>query len=85
MCNGLGRGQCSICFIGLLPGWAGSDRKCSYKGCGKPAIARADGQNPNRCAEHLERGKWLGYVAARLAERDKHWLLLPPTEVPIRA
>lgn len=83
MGNGLSRGTCGICLIGLLPGWAGNDRKCSYQGCNEKAIARADGQNKFRCRNHLERGKWEGYVAARLAEREKGWEPVPEMEVPI--
>lgn len=71
MVNGLGRGQCGICHVGLLPGWSGTDCQCSYAGCTARAVARADGPNRNRCRAHLERGKWLGYVAARLVERDR--------------
>jgi hypothetical protein len=41
MGNGLGRGQCAICFAGLLPGWSGTDRACGYKGCKERAIAAA--------------------------------------------
>ena len=72
--NGLARGTCGICFIGLLPGWSGNNRKCSYKGCNNQAIARVDGQNSLRCREHLERGKWAGYIARRLAERNLAWI-----------
>ena len=82
MGNGLARGTCAICFIGLLPGWGGTDRPCDYKGCLEKAIARCDGANKFRCATHLEMGKWLGYVAARLVEREKQWELAPEMEVP---
>ena len=71
--NGLGRGQCAVCHIGLLPGWSGAECLCSYTGCGCPAIARADGANRNRCAFHLERGKWAGYIAKRVLDRAKHF------------
>ena len=74
MSNGLARGTCSICLVGLLPGWSGTDRSCSYAGCAERAVARADGQNAYRCCFHLERGKWAGYAAARLAEREKYWV-----------
>jgi hypothetical protein len=80
--NGLARGTCSVCYIGLLPGWSGSDRTCSYAGCNEPAIARADGKNKYRCRKHLERGKWRGYVAKRIEERDVHWELARAAEVP---
>jgi hypothetical protein len=72
--NGLGRGQCSICTIGLLTGWSGTDKPCNYKGCTERAIVRVDGQNPYRCMQHLERGKWAGYLARRIEERSKFWV-----------
>ena len=71
--NGLSRGQCGVCYVGLLPYWSGSDCPCSYKGCTERAIARVDGQNKARCRAHLERGKWAGFVAKRLAERSTHF------------
>jgi hypothetical protein len=71
--NGLSRGQCGICYIGLLPGWIGNDRQCSYQGCHERAIVRVDGANKARCRVHLERGKWAGYLAKRLAERDRQF------------
>ena len=71
--NGLTRGQCGICSIGLLTGWSGTDRPCGYKGCTERAIVRADGQNPYRCRVHLEQGKWKGYLDTRIAEREKYW------------
>lgn len=39
--NGSARGTCSICLVGLLPGWSGHDRRCGYKGCFAPSIAEA--------------------------------------------
>ena len=69
--NGLGRGQCGICAVGLLSGWSGSDVPCDYTGCTEPAIARVDGVNKRRCRAHLERGKWAGYIAKRLEDRDR--------------
>lgn len=76
MVNGLGRGQCSICLVGLLPGWSGTDRPCQYKGCTERAIARVSGANHFRCRTHLERGKWAGYVARQLAARDQDWSIV---------
>lgn len=63
MGNGLGRGQCGICLIGLLPGWSGSDRPCGYKGCKERAIAVAP-RVKAVCAAHAERaihGKIIDY------------------------
>lgn len=51
--NGLGRGQCSLCYVGLLPGWSGSIGKCSYARCGKPAVARGRGHRMV-CKSHAE-------------------------------
>lgn len=82
MVNGLSRGTYGICGIGLLPGWSGTDRPCSYKGCQNRAIARADGKL-FRCREHLERGKWKGYVSRRLAERDRCFTWVGPSTVPL--
>lgn len=82
MSNGLARGQCGICLIGLLRGWSGSNCTCDYKACLQPAIVRVDGLNKNRCALHVERGKWVGYIKKRLEERDKHFKLVGPLEVP---
>ena len=57
MSNGFGRGQCSVCYVGLLPGWSGFDQRvCGYKHCGRPAIASAERVH-FVCSEHLERTK----------------------------
>ena len=72
--HGLGNGRCPICFVGLLSGWGGNDKPCRYKGCEARAVA-ADGAW-HVCAAHLERRK-PDYVAARIAERDKAWELVP--------
>ena len=80
--NGLSRGTCSVCYVGLLPPWSGTDRQCQYKGCTNRAIARVDGANRYRCSAHLERGKWAGYVARQLAERDRQWKFVEGCEVP---
>lgn len=71
--NGLACGQCSVCHIGLLTGWSGTDRQCQYTGCHEPAIVRVDGQHQYRCRTHAERGKYLGYIARQLASRDRYW------------
>lgn len=72
MVNGLGCGQCSVCLIGLLPGWSGNDTKCKYKGCGKVAIARGRGRKPI-CIEHLEH-QMPGYVQRQISERARTWI-----------
>lgn len=73
--NGLARGTCGICLVGLLPGWSGADRACQYAGCHERVVASADGARRYRCRAHLERGKWAGYVGRQLAERDRYWVL----------
>jgi len=74
--NGTARGTCSVCLVGLLPGWSGTDCVCDYKGCDETAVALVDGKNRRRCRKHLERGKWAGYVDRRLAERERGWILV---------
>ena len=56
MGNGLGRGTCSYCYYGLLPGWSGADdHKCGYSGCEAPAIARDVPRVKYVCAGHVDR------------------------------
>jgi hypothetical protein len=82
--NGLRRGQCGICLVGLLDSWGGNQRLCAYQGCSEQAVAYVDGANKRRCLLHLERGKWLGYVARHVLERDRSWQLTGAVEVPIK-
>ncbi len=81
--NGLGNGQCSVCYVGLLPGWSGSasGQACSYKGCTSFAVARGRGRK-RICADHLLHQKPAFHtdVAAR---RGQAWLLLAASEVPV--
>jgi len=76
--NGLSRGRCGICHIGLLTGWSGTDKPCDYKGCTERAIVRVDGTNKYRCREHVERGKWKGYLDQQLVMREKLFELVDP-------
>jgi hypothetical protein len=47
--NGLGCGQCSVCYNGLLTGWSGSNPgKCAYKGCQNESVARGRGRKAMR-------------------------------------
>lgn len=73
--NGLGRGQCGVCYHGLLPGWSGSHagQPCSYKGCPHPAVGRFPRMG-QVCAAHAEHILGPEYLAARLADRDKNWV-----------
>lgn len=39
-CEGIGRGQCPVCYRGLLTGYSGAgNRRCGYKGCNNLAVA----------------------------------------------
>jgi hypothetical protein len=70
--NGLGRGTCSVCHVGLLPGWSGHNRPCGYKGCVRLAVALAP--RIGRCCEgHLRQAKLDVCIAERLAERANNW------------
>jgi hypothetical protein len=70
--NGLGNGTCGVCYVGLLPGWSGSDRPCGYKGCGERAVARAP-RVGLCCRQHMQRAGVLGKVTAALMDRAKRW------------
>jgi hypothetical protein len=80
--NGMSRGQCSVCYVGLLPRF--SRHKCGYAKCGKDAIAAAP-RVKYVCADHAKTAKSNNrviknqtiaqYVKAQLIEnRDKHWI-----------
>lgn len=88
MVNGLGRGQCAMCLVGLLPGWSGTDRKCGYKGCSYKAVAAVP-RVDYCCRTHLHRAKKT--VAGKactvattiqwaLAHRNIEWVLVPSVE-----
>lgn len=81
--NGMSRGQCSVCYIGLLDQRFGS-RKCGYKNCGKEAIAAAP-RVKYVCVDHAQTTKTNNrvikdqtiaqYVQAQIVEnRDKFWI-----------
>ena len=71
MGNGLSRGQCPICYHGLLDGRYGSDAKCCYKGCGLIAVARGRGRKPV-CRNHAEHQ---GLVYPDAAEKGRRgWI-----------
>lgn len=74
--NGLGRGQCAVCYYGLLPGWSGSGagQSCAYKGCTESAvIGSAPRKKGKVCATHAARILGTDYVEKRLVERDRLW------------
>lgn len=81
MSNGLGNGQCSVCYVGLLPGWSRFERPCRYSGCKAQAVAQ-DGKW-SVCAVHLEKRK-PGYVEKQIEARDRGaWTMKPAADVPI--
>lgn len=56
--NGLGRGACSVCLYGILPGWSGSDRACGYKGCTERAsFGYVPGSVKSVCHTHASKPK----------------------------
>lgn len=72
---GLGNGRCPVCYFGLLPGWSGSNKRCGYKGCDKPAIA-IDPRNRNRpvCEDHWRRLGGDEIAKEALARRGADWI-----------
>lgn len=72
--RGLTRGQCALCYRGLLPGWSRNGGPCSYKGCGGKGVARGRG-NKYVCVDHA-RHQGLG------TPRTDGWVLVtdPPSD-----
>lgn len=68
--NGLARGQCAVCYVGLLDAFA--DRTCGYAGCGKQAVAAAP-RVRYACKDHLERARLNTSIAEAIANRDTAW------------
>lgn len=61
--NGLGRGACSVCRYGILPGWSSWTGVCGYKGCGKPsAFNHVPGSVKRVCLGCAGRPKIASYV-----------------------
>jgi hypothetical protein len=82
--NGISRGQCSVCYVGLLSRFGG--RRCGYAKCGKDAIAAAP-RVKYVCADHAQIAKANNrvvkdqtiaqYVQAQIVDnRDKFWTLV---------
>jgi len=85
--RGLARGQCSVCYIGLLDAF--STRKCGYAGCNQEAVSAAL-RVKYACKDHLDkpytRGKTTRqYISELLANRDKAWeqVTFNMREVPV--
>lgn len=77
MGHGLGNGKCPICMFGLLPGWSGNRRVCTYKHCGQPAIARHPSRRPwYVCKAHWERAGGAFTVEIALSRRPHDWELV---------
>jgi len=77
----MGRGQCGVCFIGLLDAF--TIPKCGYKGCSNDAVSAAV-RVGYACSAHLDKPyqsknayreakTTREYIADRLAERSKQW------------
>lgn len=77
----MSRGQCSVCYVGLLKRFGG--HKCGYRGCSQDAIAAAP-RVKYVCAVHAQTAKSNNrviknqtiaeYVQAQIVEnRDKFW------------
>lgn len=79
--NGLARGTCSVCYVGLLPGWSGSNegQHCSYKNCTSPAVARGSNGKRLVCVAHLDRQR-PGFLAKAVAERESRWVLVEESD-----
>ena len=76
MSNGLGNGCCKVCFYGLLPEWAGNEGVCRYKGCKEKAVARGIRGKRFVCQAHFIQQQGSNFLAKRLAERNKEWVLV---------
>ena len=76
MGNGLGGGECGVCYYGLLLGWSGTDRPCGYKGCRERAVATTP-RVGFACKAHLARSGLDVRIQGYLADRDKTWELWP--------
>lgn len=72
--NGLGRGQCSICFVGLLDGY--SARRCGYAGCKDRAIT-AMPRVGYACRMHATSKGRMEYVASTYQREIARWVLKP--------
>lgn len=74
--NGLGWGQCAICYHGLLEGWSHTKadaRGCQYTGCPHPIVGRFP-RKGYCCAEHGARIAGADYLTTRLAERATRYV-----------
>jgi hypothetical protein len=78
MGNGLGNGCCPICYYGHLEGWSQGFgvKKCGYKGCPNPPIARGIRGKTMVCREHLDQQQGPGFVGIRMLEREKNWTMV---------
>jgi len=77
-CHGITRGQCPVCFRGLLSQYY-KPQRCRYKGCAAHAVA-ATPRVGFACLEHAtERGGFQQPSAARIAEYHQSGPLAPYT------
>lgn len=55
-CHGTARGQCPVCYRGLLTNYYSFSRTCGYKGCKAPAVASSPRVGFACMAHAVERG-----------------------------
>lgn len=72
--NGLARGQCSLCLVGLLDGY--STHRCGYAGCKAQAVAAAP-RVRYACHEHATAKGVLAKAAMTRATNLSQWHMLP--------
>lgn len=80
--NGMGHGSCSICIVGMLPGWSGIPGKCGYKGCTNDAAAFAK-RVGRACTAHFDKAGVTVYITKQMAERSRAWVaVMVPWPIP---
>jgi hypothetical protein len=80
MGNGAGNGQCSVCYIGLLPGWSGSTAQCQRARCTEQAVkivrkrkvcATHGGPTPVELSSHYSRWERADLYVERQVEANR--------------
>lgn len=69
--NGLARGTCGVCYVGLLDKFSGHNKPCGYAHCGKEAVALAP-RVGRVCRDHLKRAHG-DRIEQYIKERDAAW------------
>lgn len=70
--NGLSRGTCSVCLVGLLDSFSGHNKKCGYKGCENEAVALAP-RVGRACKDHLTRATLDTAIETAIRFREEVW------------